>query len=281
MKTIRVYGDSYTCEHPSESRDGWWTKKLANRLKMNEVNLARSGSSIFYSIKNLANDVKNNRIEDDSIVIILISSIGRFHNKTVFDTFPESGANFIHGCRFFQENHPAFKYYYDNEDFIKWWFVENDLELEKIHVQNFIYWIYYIASKKYINNKFIIMFNNFENFQGYDYSYINNTENFLLLKDFSMTKVSNNEIDSGNFFDFVGNINSDPRINHLTNPNIDILVDVMEKVILQNDLSDLRYDRFLTNLLKPIKELSGYKKYTEEGILIEKDYILKKFDKEL
>jgi hypothetical protein len=284
MKTIRVYGDSYVAPLPPQEGKGW-TKILADRLGMEELNFGVGGSSAFYAIKKLALDLKNEEIKEDSLIIVLLSSPGRFYNKTSLEKFPSSGANFIHELLQDGKSEMA-RYYYENENFIKWWFVENDIQLENINVESFIHWIYLLAAKKYSNHKFIVMFNSS---YKHDYSCIENTKNFMLLKDFFISTVSSNEIDDqtistdtkrrGKYFRLVENICfMDPRINHLTNPNIKILVDQMEKVVLQNDCSGLRHDIFLSNVIRPIKGIEDYNKYLAENILHERPHIVKKIN---
>jgi hypothetical protein len=301
MKIIRVYGDSYVAPLPPQEGKGW-TKILADRLGMEELNFGVGGSSAFYTIKKLALDLKNNEIKEDSLIIVLLSSLGRFYNKTSLEKFPSSGTNFIH------ESVPAFdanvgfteerpvsipngvllsaksemaRYYYENENFIKWWFVENDIQLENINVESFIHWIYLLAVKKHTNHKFIIMFNSS---YKHDYSCIENTKNFILLKDFFMSKIANNEIDEqiistdlprqGKYFRLTEHIDfMDPRINHLTKPNIEILVEQMEKVVLHNDCSGLRHDAFLSNVIKPIRGIEEYNQYVVDNILYERPQI--------
>jgi hypothetical protein len=278
MKKLKVYGDSYVSDWNPLEKKSWWTRKLADKLGLEEENFAIPGSSVAYTVRKLASDLKNNNIKEDSVIIVLFSSLGRFYNRTSLNNFPSSGSLFLHEF-FHDKDSLMMKYYYDNEQSIKWWLAENDHVLESINMESFIYWLYSFAAKKYVNHKFVVMFNSL--YGNHDFSHINDTENFILLRDFSINQVSMNEIDSpvtqhSKYFELIKNTkNIDPRVNHLTNPNIDILVNEMEKIVLHNDTNGLRYDSFYSNIIKPIIGREDCKQYIDDNLLIENPYIMR------
>ena len=158
MKKLKVYGDSYVSDWNPLEKKSWWTRKLADKLGLEEENFAIPGSSVAYTVRKLASDLKNNNIKEDSVIIVLFSSLGRFYNRTSLNNFPSSGSLFLHEF-FHDKDSLMMKYYYDNEQSIKWWLAENDHVLESINMESFIYWLYSFAAKKYTNHKFVIMFN--------------------------------------------------------------------------------------------------------------------------
>ena len=76
MRTIRVYGDSFAA--PSPEFDSW-ADILGQQLSLPVINKAINGSSTEYAIKNLCVDIKHNLINDDDIIIFVVSTPGRLH----------------------------------------------------------------------------------------------------------------------------------------------------------------------------------------------------------
>jgi hypothetical protein len=59
----------------------------------------------------------------------------------------------------------------------------------------------------------------------------------------------------------------DPRANHLTNPNLNILADLLVESIQKLTIDNITYDKFHSNNIEKIISREQYIKYTSSGIL--------------
>lgn len=274
---IRVYGDSFCSKWVTP----YWSYILAKKLNADEVNLAVSGSSIESMLKSINHDMSKKKIKKNSAVIILFTTLSRFYNKTVLDNFPEVGTLYLH-------NHllggPAKEYYDQNEDRIKWWFSELDFELEKMRYNCYVNGLATILSKKYYKTDFFFMFNTVQPFL--DLELVEDRENFHLINQFGLNEISLNEIDAssgdrGKYFEFTKNTVIDPRTNHLTEKNLEILADQMYRYMKTYDKSVLDKNCYHKNILKPIETLEQYQEYINIGHLVENPSIIENLKRKI
>lgn len=267
MKELRVYGDSYTAtwwqNDSGKLTANNWTNMLAKRLGYQEVNRASSGGSNASVYFRLQDDITRNIIcnNNTGAIIVQLSTLGRFYNDWVLKNYPGAGSTFLHGHHLSKN-----KYYDDNEDHIKWWIAENNIFLESLGVETFLHWLKYFVAKKYYNIKIIVMFNTVN--KEWDFSQLNNTENFLCFNEFNFMNVSFNEYGNKySFADFVKYTKIDPRANHMCHPNLELLADTMFKSMQANTTSILREDIFHKDIIDQIKNEDEYKKYIDNGTI--------------
>jgi len=261
MKELRVYGDSYTASIEVDNHN--WTYILAKKLGYQEVNRAVSGGSNAVIYYRLYEDIRKNVICNNKTgaIIVQLSTNGRFYNDWVLKNYPQAGSIFLHGefCK-------SLPYYVDNKDHIDWWIAENNLQLEDLGVETFLHWLKYHVAKKYSNVKIIVMFNTVS--RNFNFSQLENTENFLCFNNVNLRNVSENEYsNSYSYSEFTKYTIIDSRANHLCNPNLELLANAVCKIIHSNETSILSEDIFMKGIITRIEDEVQYRKYVEKGIL--------------
>ena len=67
--------------------------------------------------------------------------------------------------------------------------------------------------------------------------------------------------------DFVEFTKYDPRANHLTIPNLEILAELVYETITTKSIEHFTMDKFKTNLIKKITSTEQYLEYVNQGYL--------------
>ena len=256
MKRIRVYGDSFAAHHHQPPHS--WTHLLGQLCNLPVINNAIAGGSTEYAIKKLIDDIDS--IEDD-IVIFVSSTPGRLHFSHQQQERPETAAQYLHTP---QDNGKDHSWYYQNKKHIEWWMVNRDHQLNRINHEAYMHLIRSIARSK-PNSVFVIIPNSDHCLHisgGVD------PTNFLITKT-CLFQISENENvkEFPTWKDFTKYTKWDLRINHLTNPNLEILASLIFDCINKHDMSGLGYDKFNKHFLTPIRTKKQYEEYVSLGYL--------------
>jgi hypothetical protein len=278
---IRVYGDSYTAPK------GVWTGKidhrptwindLAIRLNQEVLNQAVSGASTERAFKLMYRDCYNGEIHNGDVVIFTVSSPGRIHFEYINDQKPGQStiANYIDAI---ESNTPSKLFLQDRvwlKDHvkeIKWWLANADLELINMTYGAFVGWIRDQAmANKAIT--WVVLYKEMPKYLSYSRDVSDNFIEFKrLLDDINLA-----EIYPRNFYSqFTKYTDWDPRGNHFTNQNTEILVSGMTEAIVKQDAALLNNLNFVQDCIDVIKNKSEYQRYIDLGIINYCEYI---FDK--
>ena len=132
MNTLHVYGDSYV-ENISSSYE-YWTGTVAIDLNLRQVNYGLGGTSTEYSMLKLLADINCNAIESGDVVIFSASSTGRLTFRHQ-QQFPNTSSRFRNQLlvKNFDESLPENQWYCDNKDYLKWYIINSDPIIEKLH----------------------------------------------------------------------------------------------------------------------------------------------------
>jgi hypothetical protein len=96
---------------------------------------------------------------------------------------------------------------------------------------------------------------------------ISHPANFLI-PPILFTDITTNEIIGGyKYMDFVEFTKYDPRANHLTIPNLEILAELVYETITTKSIEHFTMDKFKTNLIKKITSTEQYLEYVNQGYL--------------
>jgi hypothetical protein len=102
---------------------------------------------------------------------------------------------------------------------------------------------------------------------------IRHPDNFLI-PPILFTNITTNEIIGGyKYMDFVEFTKYDPRANHLTIPNLEILAELVYETINTKSIENFTMDKFKTNLIRKITSKDQYLEYVNQGYLDYSYYI--------
>lgn len=276
---LRCYG----CSFSEGTHEDSWPRVLAEKMQLNLFNHAVGGSSTAFSAKNLYNDLLMfDTIKNNSVIVFQVSHPNRIHFSTLHNNFPEGAAMLKHaGIHNNKDNPTALsKYYDDNKDCIDWWITEADTELETIYIQSYVAWLRSI-SNHFPQHKFIILFHIIQVPAGPIFNkrvidMIEDTDNFKIIKEFDLSEISRGEVISidtkldsySNAVKYTGNV--DMRSNHLTIPNINILVNILEHIIIDKQIDRIEFKK---GVFSPVTNVEEYKSLCEAGIVLYKPHI--------
>jgi hypothetical protein len=261
MKTLRIYGDSF-----ADSQTGSWTTILAELLGIPIVNKAISGSSTEYSVYTFINDVNKGIIGDKDIIVFVPSSTGRLYFSHQLDHAPRTASLYMHKTENFDKTH---EWFWENKDHIEWWMVNNSTKMQSITFESYIQLLKNFAFSK--PSSIMVVLQAFNN--GYSRDIFNNVppHNFLR-PDIYIGDVSRAETDQhpSRYFkygDWIEFIKNDPRTNHLTIPNLNILANLLCTSIKNLNADNITYDKFHVNNINKITSKKQYLQYVNDGIL--------------
>jgi hypothetical protein len=242
LKKLVVYGDSFAENKPVNDFTIGWSILLAAKLKLPYINNAIGGSSIEYSIKKFTHDKLSNKLSADDIIIFVFSNPGR-HHLNYQTKKPNSAATFSSGTRCWKDPLDE-KYYHANEYHIRWYEANKDEDIFKINASAYIHMLNNYARNN--PSSIFVILNMNTLYHPIDVPILDN----FLISNISLLKISNNEFVPGiDIRSFKRKTITDPRLSHLTIPNMYILADLLYKVILNKDTSIITYDSFLKNIL--------------------------------
>lgn len=272
-KELRVYGDSFVATHTTPSVSGHhkinWTRYLAEKLNYDEINRGVSGCSNAVIFSRIYEDIKSNKINNDSTgaIIVSVSSTGRFFNHHTITNKPHAGSVYVtaldNEITTLVDNDD---YFAENKEHIKWAILENHMPLEILTLEAFLFWLKYYFTENYPNIKIIVMF--FTASYSLDFASLKDTDNFVCCSNFSLIDASFNEYkeNTKNYREFVKYTIVDPRANHLTSTNRERLAEATYNIIQNGDKRILHNDLFEKNIVETVKNLKEYLNYVEQGL---------------
>ena len=269
MKYIRVYGDSYCspCYPSGTSIADHWPSILSRKLNCKEINKAVPGTSNAVIYTRLKEDIQTNKFSDNDTecIIFQFSTIGRYYNDYIIRKIPDACSSVLHASQ--DMRIPIKEYYEENKEHIKWAISEYSSAVEHHHMESTLYWLKHYVSARYPNIKIVVLFNSLYP-TDIDTSLLTTTDNFICLDHFSLTEISFSEIEGNTTFsEIIKFTKSDPRSNHLSIPNLEILADSIFNIIKTNDKSYLNYDSFHKNNFAKIENKEQYSKLVTDGVI--------------
>lgn len=257
MKKIWVYGDSFAA--PGEGDAKSWPDILGELLSLPVTNLAINGASTEYAMKNFVGAVHGDAIQDEDIVIFVNSSVGRMHfqyqNQEPHTAVWKNGE----GYDLTDPRHHWFTY---NRQHIEWYLTSMDLHVTSIAHEGFLHVLKNFAETR--SGPVIVLSNMSHNL---------NMPMGTIPKNFLRPKIFLNEIavsevqDRASYNEWVKYTGNDLRMNHLSIPNLNMLARLVAQAIAHLDSTCLTYDRFKTDIFKPVKTKAQYADYVDQGLL--------------
>jgi hypothetical protein len=264
MKTLRIYGDSFGVNTDNLQS---WPIMLQKKLQIPLINKAVGGGSTEYAALQFVNDVQNNIIGDDDIVIYIPSTKGRLHFDFQISTHPETAGGYCHGPD--TRPHIDNSWYYSSKEHIEWWMVNASHAVISMNFESYTHVISNVARSK--PNAIFIMIKHID--WDHHVPNIDHPSNFLI-PTVQFTDITSNEIvGKYNYINFVEFTKYDPRANHLTIPNLEILADLIYKTINTKSIDHFTIDKFKTNVIEKITTKEQYLAYVDKGYLSHSHHI--------
>lgn len=266
MRKLYVFGDSFAAPNNESSS---WAQLLADRLKIPKfMNFGINGSSSEYAMHKFHQTISEENVSD-SIIIVLLSTIGRLDLEFQIER-PETAVIYLNSNPMDPINIVAgskHEWYRENKKHIEWLCVNSNRRTAYLNRECYIH-----ALKNYAEsdpgNMVIVLQNSLQS-NGIP-SFIPRgilPSNFIA-PEIDIDIVSKAEIINYNsYHEFVKYTGWDPRINHLTNPNLEIMAESLYQMILTRDINKLQYDSFRKNIIKQIKNQQQLDEYITAGIL--------------
>lgn len=226
MSILHVFGDSFAEESPTS-----WTRKLAEFQSLKLNNKAKGGTSIEWSALNL----QDTKLNDNDVVVFVLSNTRRFDVEpyVTHDPVGACQAKYVNTL-----NNPNLE-----------WYVQNRSDrILNLKVPLYTSWIYSMSQTN-PNVKFIVI-SGFED--SVKVNAVPETRNFKFLNSFALNQLSHYEIDELrlNPYMLYNICGHDPRVNHLTTPNLNNLADCINNVINTWDSSFYTLSLFEKNVIK-------------------------------
>lgn len=244
MNNLHVFGDSFSEDFPTA-----WPSRLAKLQNLKISNQSHGGSSIEWSGLKLHNTKFNN----GDVVIFVLSSIERFDIKPFITTAPSEAWRAKHVDTL-------------NDANLEWYIRSRSDKLLDLKPALYTSWICCL-SQQHPDVKFIVI-SGFADSKGS--SVISKTSNYIMLDSISLNEISHYEVNELklNPYMLYNICGHDPRINHLSNINLDKLANSINDVINTWDGSNYRLDRFVKNVIdKHVSTLDDlHNTYVSTGI---------------
>lgn len=259
MKKLYVFGDSYVAPHWHHVE---WTKILANSLNLDYENFGVCGSSSEHAIR-MFQKVSAKKITD-SVIIILLSTPGRLDLEFQL-TCPGTASEYL--TQWVNISDPMHQWYKENKKYIEWFMVNYNHLGAYQNRECYIHALKNFAESD-SSNTVIVLQNGLQSNGPDTYIHRGNIPSNFIIPEIDINKISNDEvINFTSFNDFRKYVTYDPRLNHLTIPNLNIMAESIKQIILTRDTSHLYYDKFKKNIINTIKTHEELNNYIESKIL--------------
>jgi len=268
---ILVYGDSFAAPGITESQPGW-TEMLARKMGVNILNKAVNGGSTEKAFINFAEDIKSNTVDDDDIIVFIKSTPGRCH-FLFQNEHPETASMILHPHMMNEDMYP---WYRKNRKLFRWYMENRDFRVTQLAHESYIHVLMNYARAKPKSRVFLL--HNHRN-HGFDIPKPEPTSNFLE-PDTCIHAISCNEWQGDiDYWKFVKNTLSDPRQNHLCNPNLEILSDLAKESLMSGKTDNFSYDLFQKNLYGPILSIPSYEEWIKRGYMYDYPFMRERLQK--
>lgn len=261
MKKLWIFGDSYVAPNLNGTE---WPKLLADKLAIEYENFGVDGSSSEHAMREFQRVVTKNTIED-SVIIVLLSTTGRLDLE--FQILrPETASQYVSPT--FSAQTPNHEWYRENKKHIEWLSVNYNYKSAWLNRACYIHAIKNFAESN-LSNTVIVLQNGVQSVKSEDpMTPMGILPPNFILSEVDIDKISRYEmIDVDRHSEFVKHTGWDSRINHLTNPNLEIMAETIKQMILTRDVTVLSYERFQQKIIKQIKTKQQLDEYITAGIL--------------
>jgi hypothetical protein len=268
FKRAMVYGDSFVAPWHGLSEEHCWVNRLVKNNNIHVTNKAVRSSSAEYAIKLFYQDLTSNTLQGDELIVISLAHPGRLHLQYQ-NEYPNTASLYSMDNKI--DKH---EWFIENKEHLKWYLTNVDDDLLAINHASYVHVLndYALANPSCK----ILLMSGWPLMINFPITYADN----LLKVNLPLMQISELEIKSPlTYSDWTANTRIDPRINHMSNQNLSIFVNLISNAMQTNDTSFIGLDKFAGDIFTEPLIYENYRKFVDTGILTESNKILKRFDK--
>lgn len=276
---LHIYGDSFAAICSYDNITFSWANEVARRLDLRFTNHAVAGSSIEYSMIKFCQDISQKKIGPKDFIIFVHTNYARLNLNHFITNNPGLSCGFGGLSKKEIFSNPDFNYFADNYDNLIWYYNNLNLEVDSLHHQGFMHGIKNFAQANPMNRILYLKLDEFPSVSmPYDYfGFLTDLPHNLYYPRIGLASLSDAEFAPGcSFSDWQGLVGQDPRANHLTRPNLEILIDLATDSLRHQHVNDWHKDKFIPNLISNPPSLDNYLSYCERGLLWVHDNIVQR-----
>ena len=260
MKKLYMFGDSYVAPNRTSTE---WGRLLANKIGGEYENFGVDGSSSEHAMRKFQELTSKTTISY-SIIIVLLSTVGRLDLMFQLDR-PETASVYLHTDMVSTD--PRHEWYRENKKYIEWLIVNYNYRSAWLNRECYIHALKNFAESD-PSNLVIVLQNSLQSSDTSSFISRGKVPDNFIISETDVNNISRDEIiDSIPYHNFVKHTRWDPRVNHLTNPNLEIMAESLHQVIVTRDATRLSYDNFQKNIIPQVKTQRELDEYIAAGIL--------------
>jgi hypothetical protein len=267
MAKIYAYGDSYLDNgHRYHDKNTviefyGWAQLLAKKLDRELLNRAVSGGSTENAMMKLTKDIKEDVFESGDVIIFQTSTPGRLHLLFQQER-PETASVYLHEVDISQPRHA---WYRRNQRYIQWYLANFDVNVAQLNHVCYQHTIINFARSR--PDLKVILLSNTD--QKEQIKLPEPSENCMIVPT-ELDRIAKNEWIDCTYNDWISFTRFDARTNHLSNPNLNILVELVLEALVTGRTDHFTYDKFLQRIFSPILSREEYYRYAEQGLIYNK-----------
>jgi hypothetical protein len=264
MAKIYAYGDSYIDNGFREYINNeliefpGWAPILAKKLGHEILNRGVSGSSTENAMMKFAEDIKENRFESGDIILFQTSTPGRLHLQFQKER-PETASVYLHRVDTTQPRHA---WYRENQRYIQWYIANFDVGLAQLNHVCYLHTIINFASSR--PDLKIVLLSNTNQVEQIKLPEL--SKNCIVVPT-ELDRIAKNEWIDCSYNDWISWTKFDARTNHLSNPNLNTLVELVFESLSTGRTDNFTYDKFKQRIFSPILSREDYYRYAEQGLI--------------
>jgi hypothetical protein len=268
---IYAYGDSYIANgwHPFQVPglptlyfDGW-TQILAKNLNVELHNRGVSGGSTENAILKFADDVRNSEFNSGDVILFQTSTPGRLHLEFQKER-PETASVYLHEVDITQPRHA---WYRENQRYIRWYIENFDVNVAQLNHVCYQHTIINFARSR-PDLKIVLLSNSHQD--EYEHIKLPEPSENCIIVPVELDRVAKNEWIDCTYNEWISFTRFDARINHLSNPNLNTMAQLISESLTTGSTDNFTYDKFQQRIFSPIRSREDYYRYAEQGLIYNK-----------
>jgi hypothetical protein len=264
MAKVYAYGDSYSSNgHQYHDKNEviefyGWVEILAKKMNHELLNRAVSGGSTENAMLKFTEDIKENRFESDDVILFQTSTPGRLHLQFQKER-PETASVYLHEVDITQSRHV---WYRRNQRYIQWYLANFDINIAQLNHVCYQHTIINFASSR--PDLKVVLLSNTD--QDEQIKLPTPPKNCIIVP-IELDRVASNEWINCTYDEWTSFTRFDARINHLSNPNLNTLAQLVLESLNTGSTDHFTYDKFRQRIFSPIRSREDYNRYAELGLI--------------
>jgi hypothetical protein len=237
-----------------------WAQILAKKLGYELLNRGISGGSTENAMMKFADDIKVNQFESGDVILFQTSTPGRLHLEFQ-KTRPETASKYLHEVDVTQ---PHNAWYRENQRYIRWYIENFDVNVAQLNHVCYQHTIINFALSR--PDLKIVLLSNADQ-DEYEHIKLPEPSQNCIIVPTELNRISKNELIDCTYNDWISFTKYDARINHLSNPNLNTLVQLVFESLNTGRTDHFTYERFQQRMFSPILSQADYSRYAEQGLI--------------